>query len=80
VPEQSPEIAESIPETMHDLAVKLENRAFEDAELRTRLELTARTQSTIDEERKQLWERVERLEAELEAEHSKGFWQRLFGS
>jgi predicted nuclease with TOPRIM domain len=44
---------------MRDLAVRLENRAAEAAELRTRLELTERTQSTIEEERKQLRERVE---------------------
>jgi hypothetical protein len=79
VPEQSPEIAETIPEAMHDLAVRLENRAAEAAELRTRLELTVRTQSTVEEERNQLRERVEKLEAELEAEKGKGFWRRLFG-
>src|ERR671920_272884 len=59
VPEPNPELAESIPEAMHDLAVRLETRAAEAAELRTRLELTERTQSTIEEERKQLRERVE---------------------
>src|ERR671920_1805239 len=59
VPETNPEVAESIPEAMHDLAVRLETRASEAAELRTRLELTERTQSTIEEERKQLRERVE---------------------
>src|SRR5947209_16993780 len=41
VPETEPEMAESVPEAMHDLAVRLENRAAEAAELRTRLELTA---------------------------------------
>jgi hypothetical protein len=40
VPENNPEIAETIPEAMHDLAVRLENRAAEAAELWTRLELT----------------------------------------
>ena len=79
-PEESPEIAETIPEAMHDLAVRLENRAAEAAELRTRLELTAKTQSTIEEERNQLRVRVDELQAELEVERSKGFWQRLFGS
>src|SRR5215208_6356076 len=86
VPDESPEIAETIPEAMHDLAVRLENRAAEAAELRTRLELTTETQSTIEQERNRLQEdlqqqqeRVEALQAELEAERSKGFWQRLFG-
>ena len=37
VPETAPEIAEAIPEAMRDLAVRLENRASEAAELRTRL-------------------------------------------
>ena len=85
-PEESPEIAETIPEAMHDLAVRLENRAAEAAELRTRLELTEKTQSTIEDERNRLLEdlarekeRGEQLQAELEAERSKGFWQRLFG-
>ncbi len=86
VPDESPEIAESVPEAMHDLAVRLENRAAEAAELRTRLELTEQTQSTVEEERKRLAENLRRVEEEaetlrkeLEAERSKGFWQRLFG-
>jgi DNA-binding XRE family transcriptional regulator len=87
VPDESPEIAESIPEAMHDLAVRLENRAAEAAELRTRLELTEQTQSTIEEERNRLAEslrhaeeQAETLRKDLEAERSKGFWQRLFGA
>lgn len=87
VPETNPEVAESIPEAMHDLAVRLENRAAVAAELRTRLELTEKTQSTIEEERnrlaenlRQAEEQAEMLRKELEAERSKGFWQRLFGS
>jgi hypothetical protein len=87
VPDESPEIAETIPEAMHDLAVRLENRAAEAAELRTRLELTERTQSTIEDERnrladslRQAEEQAETLRKELEGERSKGFWQRLFGS
>lgn len=86
VPEESPEIAETVPEAMHDLAVRLERRAAEAAELRTRLELTERTQSTIEQERQQLEEklqqqeeRVEELQRDLEAERSKNFWQRILG-
>ena len=80
VPDESPEIAETIPEAMRELALRLESRAAEAAELRTRLELTEKTQSTLEQERNQLQERVEKLETELEAERSKGFWQRLFGA
>ena len=86
VPESAPEIAETIPEAMHDLAVRLESRAAEAAELRTRLELTAKAQTTVEAERNRLeealareQERAEKLQAELEAERSKGFWRRLFG-
>ena len=86
VPETNPEVAESIPEAMHDLAVRLETRAAEAAELRTRLELTEKTQSTIEEERnrlaeslRQAEEQAEILRKELAAERSKGFWKRLFG-
>jgi len=70
---------------MHDLATRLETRASEAAKLRTRLELTEKTQSTIEEERNRLAEslqteeQAEMLRKELEAERSKGFWQRLFG-
>lgn len=87
VPESAPEIAETVPDAMRDLALRLELRAAEAAELRTRLELTAQTQSSVEEERIRLEEalakereRAEQLQAELEAERSKGFWQRLFGS
>jgi len=86
VPESTPEIAEKVPDAMRDLALRLESRAAEAAELRTRLELTAQTQSTVEEERIRLEEalakereRAEQLQAELEAERSKGFWRKLFG-
>ena len=80
VPDESPEIAETVPEAMRELALRLESRAAEAAKLRTRLELTEKTQSTLEQERNQFQERVEKLETELEAERSKGFWQRLFGA
>ena len=85
MPDESPEVAESVPEAMRDLALRLESRASEAAELRARLELTEKTQSTIEEERNRLAEslqteeQAEMLRKELEAERSKGFWQRLFG-
>ena len=50
VPDETPEIEETVPDVMHDLALRLENRAAEAAELRTRLELTEKTQSTIEGE------------------------------
>jgi transcriptional antiterminator len=80
VPDEFPEVAVTVPEAMRELALRLEIRAAEAAELRTRLELTEKTQSTIEQERNQFQERVEKLETELEAERSKGFWQRLFGA
>ena len=86
VPETNPEVAEPIPEAMRDLALRLETRASEAAELRTRLELTEQSQSTIEEERnrlaeslRQAEEQAETLRKELEAERSRGFWARLFG-
>src|SRR5215218_11524445 len=63
-PETNPEFAESIPEPMRDLAVRLETRASEAAELRTRLELTEKTQSSIEEERNRLIESLNRAEEE----------------
>jgi hypothetical protein len=85
-PEKPAEVAEIVPEAMRDLAVRLETRAAEAAELRTRLELTQRTQSTIEKERNRLQEdlarereRTTKLETALERERAKGFWQRLFG-
>jgi DNA-binding transcriptional MerR regulator len=86
IPEDAPEISETVPDAMRDLALRLESRAAEAAELRTRLELTAQAQSSIEEERKRLedalareQERARELQADLEAERSKGFWRKLFG-
>lgn len=61
------------------MAARLEERAAEAAELRIRLELTARAQSTVEEEARELRDERDRLREELEAERSKGFWRRLFG-
>jgi hypothetical protein len=61
-----------IAEVIRDLSTRLEARTAEAVEMRTRLELTAEAESTLKE-------RVARLEAELEAERSRGFWRRLFG-
>ena len=61
-----------VSDVIRDLTVRLEERVAEAASLRTRLELTAEAESTLKE-------RVAKLEEELEAERSKGFWRRLFG-
>ena len=85
--------AEDYAEMVRDLTDRLIRLSSETAELRTRLELTVRAESTLEEERDRLrqdreQERQERLDAqqeaqrlreELEAERSKGFWRRLFG-
>jgi len=85
--------AEDYADMVRDLTDRLIRLSSETAELRTRLELTVRAESTLQEERDRLRqdrerERQERLDAqqeaqrlreELEAERSKGFWRRLFG-
>jgi hypothetical protein len=87
------ENVEDYADMVRDLTDRLIRLSSETAELRTRLELTVRAESTLQEERDQLRqdrerERQERLDAqqeaqrlreELEAERSKGFWRRLFG-
>ena len=79
---------------VRELTDRLLHISSEAAELRTRLELTFKAESTLQEERDRLrqdWERerqerqeaqeeAQRLREELVAERSKGFWQRLFGS
>ena len=78
---------------IRDLTDRLVRLSAEVGELRGRLELTVKAESTLQEERDRLVgeierEREERLEAreeaerlreELEAERAKGFWRRLFG-
>jgi len=71
---------------VRELTAELLRRTSEATELRTRLELTERTESSlredlerVHEERQQHQEEAQRLREELEAERSKGFWRRLFG-
>jgi Helix-turn-helix domain len=65
------EYADSLADVLRDLAARLETRAEEAAELRVRLELTERTQSTLEDERRQAMQELEeerrrREEAERE--------------
>ena len=96
VPRKSSEGHDSSDTTdyVRELTDRLLRISSEAAELRTRLELTFKAESTLQEERDRLrqdWERerqerqeaqqeAQRLREELVAERSKGFWQRLFGS
>jgi hypothetical protein len=79
-------------ELLREAMARLETRAAESAGLRTRLELTAKAESTLIEqlerekqradqerqERVQIQEEAQWLRDELEAERLKGFWRRLF--
>jgi len=65
------EVAESLADVFREMAARLESRAEEVAELRVRLELTERAQSTVQDERRQAYEelseeRRRRQEAERE--------------
>jgi DNA-binding transcriptional MerR regulator len=70
---------EDFAELVRDLTAQVIEKSSEAADLRARLELTERAQSSLEEEAKALTEERDRLRAELEAERSKGFWARLFG-
>jgi hypothetical protein len=79
-------IAEGIAEAMENISARLAEESARAAEFRVRFELTERAESTLREalqrEREraeQERERAEQLQAELEAERSKGFWRRMFG-
>lgn len=65
---------------------RLEQRTAEAADLRARLELTARSESSLREdleherqERERAQEEAKNFREELMEERSKGFWKRLFG-
>jgi hypothetical protein len=67
------EYADSIADVVREMAARLESRAEEAAELRVRLELTERTQSTLEDERRRALqdlekERERREQAERERE------------
>jgi hypothetical protein len=54
-------------------------RSSKAADLRARLQLTERTQSSLEEEARSQREEVDYLRAELEDERSMGFFRRLLG-
>ena len=75
IPDVSPgaESAASLADVLREMAARLESRAEEAAELRLRLELTERAQSTLEDERRQAVEELEqerrgRKETERELE------------
>jgi hypothetical protein len=70
---------ESLGEVLRLVIERMEARTAEAADLRARLQLTERAQSSLEEEARALREERDKLRAELEAERSKGFWARLFG-
>jgi DNA repair exonuclease SbcCD ATPase subunit len=65
------EYADSIADVFREMATRLESRVEEAAELRVRLELTERAQSTLDDERRQALQALEeerRLREDAERE------------
>jgi chromosome segregation ATPase len=79
------ELADSIADVLREMAARLESRAEEAAELRVRLELTERAQSTLENERRRALEelseeRRRREAAERERDDLRrelGEWRRL---
>ena len=63
---------------VRELTARLETRAAENAELRTRLELTEKADSTLREQLDRERERADRLEDELR-EARRSWWRRMFG-
>ena len=87
VPDMSPgvEPVDSIADVVREMAARLESRAEEAAQLRVRLELTERAQSTLEDERRQAVQELEqerrgREETERELEDLRRQLQALRGS
>jgi DNA-binding transcriptional MerR regulator len=70
--------AEDLAELIRDLTAQVVEASTEAADLRARLQLTERAQSSLEEEARTLREERDRLRSERDAERSKGFWARLF--
>lgn len=82
----SAEGAEDLADMVRELTSELIRSSAEAADLRARLELTERTESSLREdlarereERQRHQEEAQLLREELDAERAKGFWRRLFG-
>jgi hypothetical protein len=83
--EQAAVPVDSIADVLRDMAARLERRAEEAAELRVRLELTERAQSTLEDERRRALEELaeaRRRQEEIEAERDElrrelDEWRRL---
>jgi len=73
------DFAEDFAELIRDLTTQVIAASTEAADLRTRLQLTERAQSSLEEEARALRDERDQLRSVLEAERSKGFWARLFG-
>lgn len=71
--------ANSDVEVLRELLLRLEARTHEAGELRARLELTERAESTLSEALDRERERADRLEAELFEERGRSWWRRLIG-
>jgi excisionase family DNA binding protein len=74
-PRETPES----PVDAHELVERNESLARELGRLEGRLQLTEQAESTLREALDRERQRADKAEAELQAERSKGFWQRLFG-
>jgi len=75
----TPDVPPVTTDYIRELTERLLRLSTEVGELRTRLELTAKTETTLQEERDRLQGELDRVREELETERSKGFWRRLFG-
>lgn len=71
--------ASSEVEVLRELLLRLEARTHEAGDLRARLELTERAESTLREALDRERERADRLEAELLEERGRSWWRRLIG-
>jgi hypothetical protein len=72
-------LAPSDVEVLRELLLRLEARSAEAGDLRARLQLTERAESTLREELARERARADRLEAQLEEERGRSWWRRLIG-
>lgn len=80
-PRQLP-AAKSAPEAdrlIADLLMRLEDRSTEAGDLRARLEITEKAESTLKDDLDRERTRADELEKKLEAERGRSWWRRLTG-